>query len=88
MSKYDIHTRLMGAYEEVPEWQYLMFVNDLYYPPNTYDCRSVLIVSIGLGAAGVGAWPTSTTPAVVLYGVFLAVRSIPNYGESYLSSIR
>jgi len=53
----DIHSRLMSAYKEVPEWWYL----------------SVLVISIGLGAAGVGAWPTTTTPAVVLYGVFLAL---------------
>ncbi|KZW02411.1 OPT-domain-containing protein [Exidia glandulosa HHB12029] len=53
----DVHSVLMRKYKEVPEWWYF----------------SVLVVSIGLGAAGVGAWPTSTTPAVVLYGVFLAM---------------
>lgn len=47
----------MRQYKEVPELWYF----------------SVLVVSIGVGAAGVGAWPTSTTPAVVLYGVFLAM---------------
>jgi hypothetical protein len=52
----DVHTRLMKSYKEVPEW--------------VYFC--ILVVSIGLGAAGVGAWPTHTSPAVVLYGVFLA----------------
>jgi len=53
----DIHSRLMMSYKEVPEWWYF----------------TVLVISIGVGAAGVGAWPTSTTPAVVLYGVFLAL---------------
>ena len=48
----DIHTRLMRKYREVPEYVYL----------------GVLVVSIALGAAGVGAFPTHTSPAVVLYG--------------------
>ncbi|KAJ7889565.1 OPT-domain-containing protein [Mycena olivaceomarginata] len=52
----DVHVRLMMAYKEVPEWHYLV----------------VLVAAIALGAAGVGAYPTETTPAVVLYGVFLA----------------
>ncbi|KAJ7203968.1 OPT-domain-containing protein [Mycena rebaudengoi] len=53
----DVHVRLMMAYKEVPEWQYLI----------------ILVLAIALGAAGVGAYPTETSPAVVLYGVFLAV---------------
>jgi len=56
-SQKDIHSRLMSSYREVPEWWYL----------------SILVIAIGIGAAGVGAWPTMTTPAVVLYGVFLAM---------------
>ncbi|KAF7303999.1 OPT-domain-containing protein [Mycena indigotica] len=52
----DIHVRLMMKYKEVPEWQYFM----------------ILVAAIALGAAGVGVYPTETTPAVVLYGVFLA----------------
>ncbi|KAH7100232.1 OPT oligopeptide transporter [Auriculariales sp. MPI-PUGE-AT-0066] len=56
-SQKDIHSRLMMSYKEVPEWWYF----------------ATLVVSIALGAAGVGAWPTTTTPAVVLYGVFLAL---------------
>ncbi|KAK6984853.1 OPT-domain-containing protein [Favolaschia claudopus] len=52
----DVHVRLMMAYTEVPEWQYLV----------------ILIAAIALGAAGIGAYPTETSPAVVLYGVFLA----------------
>jgi hypothetical protein len=48
----DVHTRLMGSYHEVPEYAYF----------------SVLVASIALGAAGVGAFPTHTSPAVVLYG--------------------
>ena len=53
----DIHTRLMSSYREVPEWVYFV----------------VLCVSIGLGAAGIAVYPTNTSPAVVLYGVFLAI---------------
>ena len=53
----DVHTRLMRSYKEVPE--------SIYF--------AVLVVSIALGAVGVGAYPTHTTPAVVLYGVFLAL---------------
>jgi len=53
----DVHTRLMRSYREVPEYAYL----------------AVLVVSIVLGAAGVSAYPTHTTPVVVLYGVFLAL---------------
>ncbi|KAJ7238967.1 OPT-domain-containing protein [Mycena rebaudengoi] len=53
----DIHVRLMMSYKEVPEWQYF----------------TILVLAIAIGAAGVGAYPTQTTPAVVLYGVFLAI---------------
>ena len=53
----DVHTRLMRSYREVPEYVYF----------------AVLAVSIALGAVGVGAYPTNTTPAVVLCGVFLAL---------------
>ncbi|KAJ7254134.1 OPT-domain-containing protein, partial [Mycena rebaudengoi] len=52
----DVHVRLMMSYKEVPEWQYLM----------------ILVMAIAIGAAGIGAYPTQTSPAVVLYGVFLA----------------
>lgn len=52
----DVHTRLMKSYKEVPEWVYFL----------------ILVISAGLGAAGVGAYPNHTSPAVVLYGVFLA----------------
>ena len=53
----DIHTRLMESYEEVPEWVYFI----------------ILCVSIGLGAAGIAAYPTNTSPTAALYGVLLAV---------------
>lgn len=52
----DIHARLMSPYKEVPESAYF----------------AILLISIGVGAAGVGAYPTQASPAVVLYGVFLA----------------
>jgi hypothetical protein len=48
----DVHTRLMRSYREVPEYVYF----------------GVLVTSIALGAAGVGAFPTHTSPTVVLYG--------------------
>jgi hypothetical protein len=48
----DVHTRLMRSYREVPEYVYF----------------GVLVASIALGVAGVGAFPTHTSPAVVLYG--------------------
>jgi hypothetical protein len=48
----DVHTRLMRNYREVPEYVYF----------------GVLVVSIALGVAGICAFPTRTSPAVVLYG--------------------
>ncbi|GMK55614.1 hypothetical protein CspeluHIS016_0206700 [Cutaneotrichosporon spelunceum] len=53
----DIHWRLMKHYPEVPEWWYFI----------------VLIVALGIGIAGVEAYPTQVTPAVVPYGVLLAL---------------
>ena len=53
----DVHTRLMRSYKEVPEWVYLV----------------VLCISVSLGAAGIAAYPTNTTPTAALYGVFIAV---------------
>ena len=52
----DVHTRLMRSYSEVPEWVYFV----------------VLCVSIGLGAVGIAVYPTNTSPAAALEGVFLA----------------
>jgi len=60
----DIHTRLMRNYREVPEYVYF----------------AVLVASIVLGAIGVGAFQTHTSPAVVLYGGmyrFLSVDVLP-----------
>jgi len=53
----DVHIRLMKSYREVPEWVYLV----------------VLCVSIGIGVAGIAAYPTDASPTAVLYGVLLAV---------------
>ncbi|KAJ6565020.1 OPT-domain-containing protein [Mycena vulgaris] len=33
----------------------------------------VLLIAIGVGAAGIGVYPTETSPAVVLYGVLVAI---------------
>jgi OPT family small oligopeptide transporter len=51
----DVHNRLMRAYPEVPELWYMI----------------CLAIAIALGMAGIAAWPTNTTPFVVLYGVVL-----------------
>lgn len=53
----DIHNKLMGAYSEVSEWWYL----------------ATLLVACGLGFAGIAAWPTYTTAAVIPYGIILAL---------------
>jgi len=50
----------MKAYKEVPEWWYLL----------------TLIISAVLGMVGVGAFPTNTSPAVVVYGILMALISI------------
>jgi hypothetical protein len=34
---------------------------------------AVLLIAAGLGFAGIGAYPTHTSPAVVLYGIALAI---------------
>ncbi|KAL2257875.1 hypothetical protein VTK26DRAFT_9059 [Humicola hyalothermophila] len=53
----DVHNRLMRAYREVPEWWYMI----------------CLAIAIGVGMAGIAAWPTNTTPWVVLYGIALCL---------------
>jgi hypothetical protein len=53
----DVHFRLMKQYKEVPDWWYLI----------------LLLLSLGLGMAGVWAWPTYSTPAVVIFGIILAL---------------
>jgi hypothetical protein len=53
----DIHVKLMRSYKEVPEWWYLI----------------VLLIAVGCGMAGIGAWETYTNPAVVLFGIALAL---------------
>lgn len=56
-NKLDVHNRLMAAYKEVPEWWYML----------------CLVVAIALGMVGIAAWPTNTTPFVVLYGIGLCL---------------
>ena len=53
----DVHCRMMRKYKEVPEWWFLI----------------VLGLAIACGMAGVGAWDTYTNPAVVLFGIALAL---------------
>ncbi|KAI1874910.1 uncharacterized protein JN550_002339 [Neoarthrinium moseri] len=53
----DVHMKLMSKYPEVSEFWYM----------------TVLAVAAAFGFAGVCAWPTYTTAAVVPYGVLLAL---------------
>jgi OPT family oligopeptide transporter len=56
----DIHNRLMSVYPEVPEWWFL----------------AVLGIAAACGMAGVGAYPTHSTPATVIYGIVMALIAI------------
>ncbi|KHO01579.1 Tetrapeptide transporter, OPT1/isp4 [Metarhizium album ARSEF 1941] len=60
----DIHNRLMSAYPEVSEWFYFL----------------TLIISIVFGVLGIALWPTYTSPAVVLYGIWLCIMFVVPVG--------
>jgi OPT family small oligopeptide transporter len=60
----DVHNRLMRQYPEVPEWWYMI----------------CLAISIAVGMAGIAAYPTNTTPWVVLYGIALCLVFIVPIG--------
>jgi OPT family small oligopeptide transporter len=60
----DVHNRLMKAYPEVPEWWYLI----------------CLVIAIAVGIAGIAAYPTNTTPAVVFYGIALCLLFVVPIG--------
>ncbi|GME30870.1 opt oligopeptide transporter [Neofusicoccum parvum] len=53
----DIHTKLMAAYKEVPEWWYAIL--------------NVFAIVLGVGA--VAGWPTYTNVGVVFFGIGLAL---------------
>ncbi|CAG9983808.1 unnamed protein product [Clonostachys byssicola] len=53
----DVHSRLMSAYKEVPEWWYLIL--------------NIVAVAVGVGA--VAGWPTHTSVGVVFFGIALAM---------------
>lgn len=53
----DIHMRLMRTYREVPHWWFGL----------------LLLAAMACGFACVAGYPTNTTPAVVVYGLVLAV---------------
>jgi hypothetical protein len=53
----DIHAKLMKEYKEVPEWWYMI----------------ILALAIITGMVGIGAYQTYTTPAVVLFGIAMAL---------------
>ncbi|KAL1408597.1 hypothetical protein Q8F55_005410 [Vanrija albida] len=58
----DSHARHMRNYKEVPEWWYFI----------------LLLAGLALGMAGVGAFPTGVTMAVVIFGIILtAIFIIP-----------
>ncbi|KAK5987748.1 Oligopeptide transporter 2 [Cladobotryum mycophilum] len=63
----DVHSRLMKEYREVPEWWYIV----------------ILIISIAIGCVALAHWPTYTSPAVVVYGLILAVIFIVPTGIIY-----
>lgn len=53
----DVHFRLMQRYKEVPEWWYMI----------------VLAISFVIGILGVALYPTNTSPAVVVFGIIMAL---------------
>ncbi|KAL1408600.1 hypothetical protein Q8F55_005413 [Vanrija albida] len=63
----DIHYRLMKSYKEVPEWWYFI----------------ILCGALALGMAGVGAYDTGVTMAVVIYGVIMALIFMVPIGLVY-----
>jgi len=63
----DIHMRLMASYKEVPEWWYGV----------------TLAIAAALGMAGIGAYETFTNPAVVIFGIVLALIFIVPVGLVY-----
>lgn len=59
-SKYeykDVHTKLMEAYPEAPEWWYLL----------------TLVIAIAFGCAGIAGWQTYTSVGVVFFGIALCL---------------
>ncbi|KAJ4265360.1 hypothetical protein NW762_004648 [Fusarium torreyae] len=53
----DVHTRLMKAYREVPEWWYMV----------------CLVCAMALGISGLAGWDTHTSPGVIFYGLGLCI---------------
>ncbi|KAL4864822.1 hypothetical protein BDV12DRAFT_205518 [Aspergillus spectabilis] len=53
----DVHSRLMSAYKEVPEWWYAI----------------LNVLAIVFGVAAIAAWPTFTNVGVVFFGMGLAL---------------
>lgn len=56
----DVHVRLMTAYPEVPEWWFAI----------------LLVIAMAIGMTSVGAWPTNTSPVVVIYGIIMPLIAI------------
>ena len=53
----DVHSRQMKKYKQVPLGWYLV----------------VLVASIAVGVAGLTAYPTTVTPGVIFFGIFLCL---------------
>ncbi|KAL4874660.1 OPT oligopeptide transporter protein-domain-containing protein [Aspergillus karnatakaensis] len=53
----DVHSRLMAAYREVPEWWYAI----------------LNVLAIAFGCAAIAHWPTFTNVGVVFFGIGLAL---------------
>ena len=60
----DVHFRLMPAYPEVHESEYLV----------------ILIIAMVLGMVGVGIYPTNTSPVVVIFGIIFTFVVVIPYG--------
>lgn len=56
----DIHFRLMKRYPEVPEWWFGI----------------LLLIAMAIGMVSVGAYPTHTSPSVVIYGIIMPLIAI------------
>lgn len=50
----------MKAYPEVPEWWFAI----------------LLVIAMAIGMTSVGAWPTNTSPVVVVYGIIMPLIAI------------
>lgn len=83
----DIHNRLMAAYPEGNPLSLFFFLSS--FPLSFILTAGVvsewyyfltLIISIVFGVLGIALWPTYTSPAVVLYGIWLCLMFVVPVG--------